>query len=886
MERIPIDDSNTIRLRLIEAVRHTLIGPNIGGPLVEYLAEHHPEFKLDPATDEILVSGTHDSPPSAYKSGKLHQRGRVIKPDEENPSDGQGEVVDEQQGMERTGKITKSGAQEDSDSDEEIKAVDPLSEANEQEQSSMGFTFRVSRHTKLKIFHQAAIYRKQEMPLPVYNSRNGEYERAKDNEGNDKSTPYWWKREAIKAKWEPEPDLKELKNKRMIKFSVITGDLSSIEFWLTRRSAYGESLILTLSVVNTGKEVLYQNELALSTPDGKVLPYETLLHPGADEDRQLMDLLYRDHTIHGIGHGCSVNWSKDNDGKVRAIRSEFLPVHSLPPVQPFKGDPELDLAMYVMSQKDKTDKWAKTKDLLEALTAQYEDWIKGLKVDLAKLDIRYKKAADTNITECNKALNRMKAGIQLLDRDADARTCFCYMNEAMLWQQQRSKTDQRKWLPNGKLEPLKGAAVDGKFKDLHTFQDTVNPNTKEKDKGRWRPFQLAFVLMNLRSIWEPDVAKEELDADGKKLITPKEEREMVDLIWFPTGGGKTEAYLGLTAFTIFARRLRNDEEHQGGTTVLMRYTLRLLTTQQFERAASLILGCDQVRVDDGNLGEEVSIGLWVGRDNTPNTNEDAITAYDQIGYKYKFNIRKCPCCGAQIGPSAAGVKGLVIVNEEVRFRCANPDCEYHNADQLPNADLPVYVVDEQVYDHTPTLVIGTVDKFASIPWKSQAGGIKDGKEAVSKLFGFRGGVAEGVSRIKPPELIIQDELHLIAGPLGSMVGMYETLVQELCTDWKKHKHPFYPSEGELGTRPKIVASSATITRAGDQVLALYGTKNLQIFPPQGLDIGETRHVEQRSSGGARRRGRHMDMPQQPSMQPCGPKTGLGHIEVALVRIKA
>lgn len=807
-----IDDSNKIRLRLIEAVRKNLVGPNTGGSLVHHYMQKHPELGLQP-NDEILVWGIHDTPQNFYKSGKLHpllpdaaqaeQNGQnMVPPDEPDAialPPNQNAARDQARG---------TGAKEDSDTDEEINAPDPLQLANSFNQASMGFTVAVNKGAKLTITHKAASYVRQgaEHPLPEYRSVNGNWQLRLDEQGNQRNTENWWKRMLHEVAWEPEIDLLWNDERTpLIEQRAFGQDGQQIEFRLIKRRVYKDRSIFTISVVNTGRNTLYQNELSVAVENGEILPNYNSGHPGADQDQRLMDLLYRNHTAHAIGHGCSVRWAKEKGNTVKCVHSDFLPVYSLAPVEPnmIEG---LDLAMWCMSQPTE---WGVARNRLKQLIKGYEGWVTNIGQQVDGLDQRYQDTANQNIDNCEQALKRMKAGLALLDTDEGARKCFHHMNEAMLWQQQRSKVPQRKWAAGPQVDALPELFRNdaGGFKTLEEYQG-LNPSI-----GRWRPFQLAFVLMNLSGAWDPKHG----------------DRKLVDLIWFPTGGGKTEAYLGLAAFTIFARRVRNEAEHKGGTTVLMRYTLRLLTTQQFERAASLILACDRIRITRILRGGPVRIGLWVGGANTPNTNEDALHAFAHHGAGYHFILRKCPCCGAEMGPTAIGLKGLHAEADQVRFRCNNnPQCEYSNV------DLPIYVVDEQIYNDPPTLVIGTVDKFAGIPWKSQNGN----QELISKLFGFRGNVPN-VTRIKPPDLIIQDELHLIAGPLGSMVGMYETLVKELCTDHERYQHPFIPEPPDLGIPPKIVASSATITRASDQVQALYGTDQLQIFPPQGIEIGET-----------------------------------------------
>ncbi len=206
----------------------------------------------------------------------------------------------------------------------------------------------------------------------------------------------------------------------------------------------------------------------------------------------------------------------------------------------------------------------------------------------------------------------------------------------------------------------------------------------------------------------------------------------------------------------------------------------------------------------------ISIGLWVGGSLTPLYREPAVKSLNQLAKQNsqeanEFQMLKCPWCGTaldepdNLGYMAHGSPKTVI------FVCPEPDCEFSTAKRR----LPVVVIDDDVYETPPTLIIGTVDKFAMLAWREQSG----------RIFGI--GTA---GEHDPPDLIIQDELHLISGPLGSVVGLYESAIDLLCS-WK-------------GRKPKIVASTATIRRAWHQCRALYDRKTSQ-FPPQGLDISDS-----------------------------------------------
>lgn len=398
---------------------------------------------------------------------------------------------------------------------------------------------------------------------------------------------------------------------------------------------------------------------------------------------------------------------------------------------------------------------------LRALLEGYERWIETQE-DQARLlrGTEDSQAATDQVLLCRQALRRMCDGVDLLE-DAerpDIMRAFRLANLAMA--DQRARTV---WIKGGRS------------------------GRPDEHAGRWRPFQLSFILLCLAGIVDPD----------------HDDREVSDLLWFPTGGGKTEAYLGLIAFTTFFRRMR-DGVAGAGVTVLMRYTLRLLTLQQFERAAALICAMDLLRAaDPARLGhEEISIGMWVGRSATPNTlavaegklADLARNETLQLQTENPVQLRNCPWCGEPMRP-----RDYAVDKDAVRMtvNCPSDVCDFRRG-------LPVHLVDEAVYAHRPTLVIATVDKFASMPWRP----------ASAALFN------RDLDGVRPPELIVQDELHLISGPLGTLTGLYETAVDT------------------LAERPKVIASTATIRRADEQGTRLFD-RTVEQFPPGGLDARDS-----------------------------------------------
>lgn len=545
------------------------------------------------------------------------------------------------------------------------------------------------------------------------------------------------------------------------------------------------------------EDCFFQCHFAVADAEGglcfREYPERAAAESGEDEDGReeetSLRLLYRHRRTFAVGHGCAANWGDAEGAAVAKVWSESLPRSEIRPV--VANDlPQLDLSFETLAANDGANGAATGR----ALAKEYLAWIEQQSVDVesANFPAEHREAARRHVQLCRDCHRRIEDGAAFLGSDEEVRQAFAWMNLAMRQQQFRydlAANHRREWVEKEKqleLEKSLAAAL---------AEQEADPRTKRL--GRWRPFQLAFVLMNLRAIARRD----------------SDERNVVDLIWFPTGGGKTEAYLGLTAFTIFWRRLEDCDN--AGTTALMRYTLRLLTTQQFQRAASLICACELIRQkNSARLGSEpISIGLWVGGAVTPNTNAEAIHDLHVLsteGKDNRFVVLTCPWCGVAMGAFRCGngwrVRGYRKELGQVIFRCDDSACDFSGG-----ASLPLHVVDETIYDLRPTLLIGTVDKFAILPWKPEA----------RALFGL-----DSNGEISPPDLVIQDELHLISGALGSMVGHYEATLDELCRHGKKR----LPA--------KIIASTATICRARDQIWKLYARREC-LFPPQGLRAGDS-----------------------------------------------
>jgi hypothetical protein len=621
-------------------------------------------------------------------------------------------------------------------------------------------------------------------------------------------------------------------------------DNPTLEVQLLVRPTKNETYVCTVSCVNTSSgdpdtESVFQVNLVGNTSGNlNFLPYpEASRDFEMDLDDESALLLFKNYPTFAIGHNIGVEWSRGSHKSLDSITASAMPVFETPSITPkvaFADGTQPNLDMFMFSDSN-----AKLQILVELkkLADEYSKWIDKQEETASEdkeISELYFRSAAQNIEECKLAHKRIVGGIAILETDDRAFQAFSLANRAILQQQVRSK------LPTRKTKFKAGQiSVEGNYPDFKV--DEVG--------GTWFPFQIAFILSTIEST--------------ANLESP--DRDLVDLIFFPTGGGKTEAYLGLAAFTILYRRLLNPKD--SGTIALMRYTLRLLTTQQFVRAASLICALENIRRESQELlgPEEFSIGAWLGGDVTPNKVEQAVKVIGNLKRHGKsaanqFLVLKCPWCSAEMGPIAentssnekkyfpAGYRIKTQGKKRFEFHCPDIKCEFFSK-------LPLQVVDECVYLNPPTLVIGTVDKFAQLAWDGSA----------RSIFGIG---SDGQRTSSPPSLIIQDEFHLISGPLGSMVGMYEGIIEELCKEEK----------GGKVIPPKIVSSTATIRRYKAQAKAIFARDRVSLFPPPALDASDSFFaVWDRKEDGQLKDGRLYVGVNAP---------GLGSIQSAQVRVGA
>lgn len=524
-------------------------------------------------------------------------------------------------------------------------------------------------------------------------------------------------------------------------------ELDGIQISLSVRKVMKDgSKLVTVTVSNTlisgnqrkniNVNMLFQCKLTLRSANSFLPVFQNEYQTFDTLESELNKMLYREAQNYAYGHGCGTQYEVDQ-GEVFEISSDFMPTELVYQMMPNQSSDINTMKLNFLAHGEKSS-------IIKALNqfiSEYQQWLNKqstLSADLSGCD----HAIAYTLKNINTCISRLSDGVRVLESNEEAWKSFQYMNEAMLLQ--RIKT--------------KGVPEDSVY---------------------WFPFQLAYVLQII-----PDIVHKDSPF-----------REVVDLLWFPTGGGKTEAYLAVAGFTIFYRRI-HQKPVRDGVAIFMRYTLRLLTVQQFERSAALICACDVIRQKYALTGGEISIGLWIGSGMTPNHLKDAesrladLRAMNPVYEGNPVQVTKCPWCHAPMD-----VTSYAIIHKSMSICCPNVKCTFHRG-------LPIYVIDDDIYSKRPTLVLSTIDKFARITWEPQTG----------NLF------AQG-----SPDLVIQDELHLISGPLGSLSGLYEIVLEGLC---------------DSAYKPKIIASTATVKQAKEQIQALYHRPFFQ-FPPNGMSADDS-----------------------------------------------
>lgn len=379
-----------------------------------------------------------------------------------------------------------------------------------------------------------------------------------------------------------------------------------------------------------------------------------------NENEKEFDFLYRKNPTVSSGIMCSSVWkdidyvdqinieqlwpdyqfllekdSKFNEFLVPDVRSEFIPLYPITlPNFDLVGNDNFgvdDFKADNLANKSPQEIY----DLLINLTKLYKNWINSNIQELKNINEKnYSKIAKKIVNDEKEALKRMENGIKLIKNNDLVYTAFCFANKVI---------------------------------------DLQNSWRNSDFEFKWRPFQIAFILMNIEDIW---------DENSKN-------RDVLDLLWIPTGGGKTEAYLGIMAYTMALRRLKGSQngEYAEGTSIISRYTLRLLTVQQFRRTLKMVTAAEYLRVYDseGSVGwrpkhskiqdnwiygsVRFSIGLWVGGGVSPihllkeGTGAISLLKGEEVKVPYELGepaqILKCPICGSWLSVPKNGLNDKV-----------------------------------------------------------------------------------------------------------------------------------------------------------------------------------------------------------------------------------
>ena len=585
-----------------------------------------------------------------------------------------------------------------------------------------------------------------------------------------------------------------------------------------------------------------------------LLPPAPGVQPASDPEEARLELQYRDRLEFAVGRTCSADWSvrKPAPGesalrRAFLVRTTWMPTVETPQTAatPVQG---AELNMRTLAAAAEFQDAVPLRAALEPIVGAYAAWLGEQEAVVAALPEHLRDTGAEALAEALQVRDQLTEGIDHLLTDPEARRCFAFMNRVMADQRVRSQIAAARAVDSGlSVEEAEARVLAGGY------------------PHHWRVFQLAFILMQLPALTDPALPRRSGDLAAAQLL------------FFPTGGGKTEAYLGLAAYAFAIRRRQGlldtpdgPIDGRAGVTVLMRYTLRLLTSQQFQRATTLVCAAELARREDPATwgAEPFRIGLWVGTAVSPKRVREAEEELRRLrerggGAGHRFSalqLGHCPWCGLALSPNDVVVGDVGASADRVVVRCPDEfgECPFSEGDGNVPDGLPVLTTDEEIYRLAPAFVIATVDKLARLAREGHAAALFGHVARRCERHGYvphldhdgasdfdgctladggrhraRGNLpAAGIrpaTRLRPPDLIIQDELHLITGALGTTVGLFETAVEAMCA---------WTDPGGRPARPLLVASSATVRNVADQVRSLYG-RDVTIFPPQVLDASDT-----------------------------------------------
>jgi hypothetical protein len=608
---------------------------------------------------------------------------------------------------------------------------------------------------------------------------------------------------------------------------------------------------------------LFQVSMLVEVPDAALVPFSLERVKPSYAIAGYMD-------VDASGVNCGVTSRKIERSVL--LRTTWAPRYHLPRIVPN------DLGSFDVSYQSLADD-ARPVSSLSRLPDDFAEWIRrtasnvdpsrGVDVGDIEAHEREKERFAKDLSDWKREVDTLRAGLDLL---AESETAYRKDRSA------REAIPYRAWLLTNRA-----------------FQHAAQQRGWDATKAGWRLFQLAFVISGIPALaTRMDEFHHRYDADRD---------EKVSLLYFATGGGKSEAFFGLLIFALFLDRLRGKLR---GVTALMRYPLRLLTAQQARRLARILAEAEVIKNDEQIGGAPFEIGFWVGAGSTPNNTQKGGALIDELKDVPKISaaaareekqaqesgtyrealkgynkLHDCPFCGRptalRLFPAQKMRLGIVCLADACRW---NTISKRRSETLQP---LPFLLVDSDIYRRAPAILLGTVDKLALLGqhpstinrlgaifglarWVEDATGLLASPDTEKEL---KDGVPAGWSTLAPayargkelfhdpvPSLIIQDEAHLLEESLGTFAGLFETTLYQ----WFRSLKPLLgkwmstvPGASTQIRLPKVVAATATISDPVRQMEALY-QRDVERFPQPGPELHRSFYAEpRRFEGSARER---------------------------------